>query len=98
MKSAALGPVTVIVEITRSAFPVLVNVTDICPLVVLTACGGNCTAVEESETAGPVPPGPFSVTMCGELLDESVRVKTAVRGPVPEGVNVKTIGQATCGL
>ena len=93
-KSPALVPPRLIVEIVRSALPLLVRVTVCAALVVPTFWLPKLRLLGLRLTAGAgVTPVPLSVTDCGLSPALSLMLTLALRAPVTLGVKVTLIVQ-----
>ena len=91
-KSPALLPVTEILEMFRSAFPVFVRVADLTALFVPTDWFPKEMLVGETLATVDVPV-PESATVCGLPAAPSVIVRVAARLPLAEGLKVTLMAQ-----
>ena len=86
-----LVPVMIMPETTKVAPPLLVSVIGSCALEPKATCPNNkLTGLNPTTGAVPVPD---RGTVCGEPGASSVKLRFALRTPVPWGVNVTPISQ-----
>jgi len=89
----AKSPVVLMTMLVNEAFPVLVSVTAMTPLVVPKACPGNVMYAGESVAAEPLTPTPLSAIAWGEVGELFTTVICPAAAPNPTGEKTTLMAQ-----